>query len=842
MLKNLVLTILFSIVSSFLFAQTIVTGKITEKGKNEAMPFVSIAFKGTTIGTTSNFEGYFSLKTSANVDTLVISFMGYKTITRKIEQGKSQHLTIEMQEEARMIKEVVIRPRLNPALRIVNNAVKNRKINDYALLSSYEYNSYNKTDVSMNNISEKMKNNKLLAPLKQLFDTTNQMKNEDGKYILPILVSETQSRFYYNANPSKTKEIIEASQTNGFGIDQGSYVLDLLGSSILQFNFNQNWMRILGKDFISPLASNSHGYYFYTLRDSTEIDGIKCYEIKLELRRSSDLGFLGTMWIADSTFALKRIVAEISPNANLNFIERLKIQQEQEQTTAGQWIPTKTRAIVELGRITENTSGFIAKLYRANSNIVVNKTMPDAFFDVLVDRQENSTEKDSNYWNNIRPEAYSSIESHMVTMIDSVKRLPVVKTYTEVIRLITEGHYRLPKIDIGPYIFLLNFNHVEGFRTRIGFRTNQSFSKNWYYRGYLAYGFRDEKIKHGAGIERILSNKNWTTIGVHYKNDYDILGVTDPSSAPIFNFGAGNNALFSALNMGSRHSRINLTIDYRLVFLTQLHRDIAARLSFQNTYFEPTRTFRFAYIEDKDKPATPDNINRSFTYTAATLDLRYAYKEVLVSKGINRIRIKLAKAPVVTLSYTHGFKDIGNSDFTFDKIQVNFNQHISTGVFGNADYSLTAGRVFGRLPYPMLEVIRGNMSIIGADNNFNLMNLYEFVADEYIHFWYTQHLEGLIFNRIPIIKKWKWRNYVTAKAAYGNLSKTNKDVIPPDGSMPFNVLPIREFQQNKPYVEVGYGIENIFRLITVGAVHRLTYLSSNKIRKWGINVGLVFKF
>ncbi len=184
MLKNLVLTILFSIVSSFLFAQTIVTGKITEKGKNEAMPFVSIAFKGTTIGTTSNFEGYFSLKTSANVDSLVISFMGYKTITRKIEQGKSQHLTIEMQEEARMIKEVVIRPRLNPALRIVNNAVKNRKINDYALLSSYEYNSYNKTDVSMNNISEKMKNNKLLAPLKQLFDTTNQMKNEDGKYIL----------------------------------------------------------------------------------------------------------------------------------------------------------------------------------------------------------------------------------------------------------------------------------------------------------------------------------------------------------------------------------------------------------------------------------------------------------------------------------------------------------------------------------------------------------------------------------------------------------------------------------------------------------------------------------
>ncbi len=836
------LLLIFACFGFSLKAQTTVSGRVLEKGKNEPMPFVSVAFKGTTIGTTTDFEGNFKLKTTVDVDSLVVSFMGYKTITKKIQRGQAQHLVIEMQEESRMIKEVVIRPKLNPALRIVNKAVQNRKVNDYALLKSYEYDSYNKTDVSMNNISEKMKNNTLLKPLKALFDTANQMKNEDGKYILPIFISETQSRYFYNANPSKSKEIIHASNTMGFGINEGSYVLDLLGTSMLQFNFNENWMRILGKDFISPLASNSHSYYLYTLRDSTFIDGVKCYEIKLELRRSSDLGFLGTMWIADSTFALKRISAEISPNANLNFIERLKIQQEQEPTNTGQWLPMKTRAIVELARITDNTSGFVAKLYRANSNVTVNIPMPESFFDVAVERKENAAEKDSVFWSKSRPEEFSATEKQMANMIDSVKHLPVVKTYTEVIRLITEGYYQLPKVDIGPYIFLLNFNHVEGFRTRIGFRTNQSFSKNWYYKGYLAYGFRDEKFKYGVGVERVLSHRKWSTIGFHYKNDYDILGVTDPSSAPIFNFGAGNNQVFSALNMGSRHSRINRTIDYRLVFLKQLNRDFTVRLSLQNTYFKPTRAFNFAYVVDEELPVTSTNLCSDFTYTAATVDVRFAYKELLVSKGINRLRVKLAKAPVITLTYSHGFKGVMKGNFEFNKVQLNFNQHITTGFLGNADYSITTGKIFGRLPYPMLEVMRGNMTFIGADNNFNLMNLYEFVADEYAYFWYTQHFEGLLFNRIPLVKKWKWRNYANIKAAYGHLSRANENAIPPKEATNPPVMPINEFRNDKPYVEVGYGIENIFRFVTVGMVHRLTYLHNPHVRKWGVNVGLVFKF
>jgi len=821
--------------------QTVVKGKITERGKNEPMPFVSVAFKGTTIGTTTDFDGNYELKTTQPVDSVVFSFIGFVTQTKKIKRGEVNVFEVRMEPEARTMKEAVIRPRQNPAIPIMNKAIAMRKANNFANLTAYEFDSYNKTDVSLNNISDKLKNNKLLKPLKPLFDTTNQMRNEDGKYIVPIFISETQSRYFYHANPAKSKEIIKANNLIGFGVKEGSYVVDLLGSSLIQFNFNDNWMRFLAKDFISPIAANAQNYYFYTLRDSVDIDGLKCYEIKFELRRPSDLGFNGTVWVADSSFAIRRIIAEISSTANLNFIERLKLQQEQLPTSAGPWIPVKTRVIVELARVTDNTTGFVAKMYRANNNVLVNKLKPDGFFDVAIEREAYDLEKDSAFWQSVRPEQLTAVDQQMYNMIDSVKNLPVVKTYTEVIRVITEGFYQTDKIEFGPYIYIANYNKVEGLRLRAGFRTSQKFSQTWFYNGYLAYGFADDKIKYGFGVDYIINPKRWTTLGMSYKNDYDILGVTDPSSSPIQGFGSGGGYTLATLNMGAANSRINQTIDYRLTFLKQIHRDWTVRLTAQNTYFKPLGDFYFAYKLDETQPETASNLSHDFSYTAVGVDFRFAYKEVLMPRGIRRMRVKLATAPVTTISYTRGIQGAAGGDFSFDKIQINFNQHITTGVLGNADYNITAGKIYGQLPYPMLEVMRGNNTVIYSDNNFSLMNLYEFVADEYMHFWYVQHFEGLFFNRIPVVKNWKLRNYALIKGAYGHLTNENKALIPQRNIGGKELLPIYEFK-NEPYLEVGYGIENIFRFVTLGAVHRLTYLNNKDVRSWGINVGLLFQF
>ncbi len=838
-MKNFFLLLFVSItICAYSQVETIVSGRVLEKGTNNALPFVSIGFKGTKIGTTSDFEGNFSIRTTSASDTLIFSYVGYKTEKRKIQVEKKQHLTVEMTSQSKALQEFVVHPGENPALKIIHKAQQMRSVNNQDNLSEYEFDSYNKVDVSMNNISEKMKSSMLFKPLKKLLDTTSQMKNEEGKYILPLFISESYSRYYQTASPSKNKEIVKGSNITGIGVNQGSYVIDLLGATSLQFNFCNNWLRILGKDFISPIASGSTNYYIYTLTDSVDIDGIKCYKIKLNLRREEDLGFLGTIWITESTFAIKRIDVELSPNANVNFVDRMKIQQEMTQTTQGAWLPSKVRMIFDVAELTKNSSGFIAKLYRSNSAIEVNLKKEDAFFNNTFEREADVSEKDSVFWKGVRKEPFSKVETQMFSMIDSVKNVPIVKNYTDVIRLVLEGYYRIGKIDWGPYVFLVGYNNVEEFRFQMGCKTNQFFSEKFQLRGHIAYGTKDEKIKYALGGDYIISKKKWTTIGASFKDDYDILGVTDNSGSFIQRSATSN--VFAAFSFLSPRARINRTVDTRINFITQPKRDWTFHTILQSTLFEPM--FLFAYKNNPHLVPSLDNLNQNYTYTSATVEARFAYKELMVVRGIERTRLMRAKAPILTVSYTKGFKGVFNGNYNYDKIQFNANQHISTGFLGNADYHITVGKIFGTLPYPMLYVPAGNQTFLYSDNNFSLMNLYEFLADEYVYASYVQHMEGLIFNRIPIIKNWKLRNFALIKATYGNLSNENKALIPPYNRDGVPIEPITFFG-NQPYVEVGYGIENIFKFITIGAYHRLTYTTSyHKVRTFGVNVGLRFTF
>ncbi|MFA9215332.1 MAG: DUF5686 family protein, partial [Candidatus Methylacidiphilales bacterium] len=412
---------------------TTVKGKVIDKRNREPLPFVTVTFKGTKIGVTSDFEGNFSLKTSLPVDTLKASYVGYKTYYKRIAVGQTQTFNIEMVESSEL-RAVTIKAGINPALRIVNNARKNKDKNNQENLTAYQYDSYNKVDISLNNISDEMKNRTVFKPIKGLFDTAFQMKNEEGKYIVPLFINEAFSQFYYNKIPSKTKEVMIASNTTGIGVGDKSFITDLMGTSLQNFNFNRNFVRILAKDFISPLSNVCHTYYVYTLLDSTIENGKKNYKLQLNLKDEQDLGFLGHMWIEEGTWALTRIDVEISKYANINFIDRLKLQQELKQTQVGPFIPYKNRMIIDVAEMTKNTSGIIAKFYNSASNIVVNESKEHSFYDRIIERaEETELEKDSNFWNSKRPEAFTAIERKMYNMVDSIKNLPAIQTYIDVV-------------------------------------------------------------------------------------------------------------------------------------------------------------------------------------------------------------------------------------------------------------------------------------------------------------------------------------------------------------------------------------------------------------------------
>lgn len=511
------------------------------------------------------------------------------------------------------------------------------------------------------------------------------------------------------------------------------------------------------------------------------------------------------------------------------------------QTAAGPWVPEKIRLIFDLHEVTKNTSGLIAQMYRSNTNIVVNEPKPPSFFDVQVEREDEIENKDSSYWENVRTEPFSATQKAMYNLIDSVRELPAVKTYIEIIRIGLEGYYRKGMIDVGPYLLVVGYNNVQNIRLRIGMKTNAEFSKHLVLRPYVAYGFGDEKVKYGMGVDYVFSRRKWCVGSFQYKNDYDILGISNIAPYSTLQVNSGASSLVAVASFGSRQSRINETIEYQFNFVQQVKRDWTYRLGFQNTYFNPVGDFSFAYIPDRSKPAGPDNIRNNFTYTAATAEVRYAYKEHMVVRGTDRVRMTMPKAPALTLTYTKGIKGLFNGDFDYERLQLNVNQYITTGVFGNAIFNINIGKVFGALPYPMLDVPMGNPSIIYSDRNYSLMNLYEFVADEYSQLTYVQHFEGFFTNRVPLLKKWHWRNFAFVKTAYGHLTDRNKGILPATNEQGEALSRIYEFR-NEPYAEVGYGFENILRFITISSVHRLTYLDNANVRKWGINVGVIINF
>jgi hypothetical protein len=846
-LKNSLAFLLLFVACLSIFAQqnndevTTVTGKIIDKRNKEPLPFVTITFKGTRIGVTSDFEGNFKLKTTLKVDSIKASYVGYKTYYKRINYGQSQNLNIEMIEGGSELKTVTVRAGINPALRIINNARKNRDKNNQENLKAYQYDSYNKVDISLNNVSDEMKNRTMFKPIKGLFDTAFQMKNEEGKYILPLFINETFSQYYYNKIPSKNKEVMIASSTTGIGVGDKSFITDLMGTSLQNFNFNENFVRILGKDFISPLSNVCHNFYIYTLLDSTIENGKKNYKLQLNLKSEQDLGFLGNMWVEEGTWALTRIDVEISKYANINFIDRIKLQQELKQTTAGPFIPFKNRMIIDVAEMTKNTSGVIAKFYNSTSNIEVNQPKEMAFYDRLIERaEENELEKDTNFWISKRPEAFTPIERRMFNMVDSIKNLPAIQTYIDVVRLVVEGYKRVGGIDWGPYVFLYGYNNAEGNRVRLGFKTNANFSKQWVLKSHLAYGFKDEKFKYGLSADYISNRKDWTVWSAGYRDDYDVLGITT-------DFGPGNNSsnIFQAISIFAKGIRINRTQELKLGLFKQFSRDWSYKINAQYNTFEPRgESFKFKYLTNNIDTAT------SFNNAQLTAEIRWAYKELLIARGNDRLRLKRSLIPALTLTYTHGFSGILGSNFDYNKIQLNIWHHANTGKFGTADYWLTTGKIFGKLPYPLLDVARGNQVFIYSDFNYSLMDVYEFVSDQYAHFTYIQHFEGLFLNKIPIVKNWKWRNFAFVKAAYGSLSNENRSLMPEEKPIinkedrTYNR--VSSFKDNIPYVEVGYGFENIFRIISINMVHRLTYLEPvpdyPSHRSWGINLGLKFQF
>lgn len=811
------------IINSAVFAQeTIVQGKVTDAASGDPLPFVNVFFKGTSIGSTTDFDGNFTVRSFNATDSLVASYVGYKHRTKAVKLGTRQTINFQLTEELIGLQEVIVYAGENPAFEILRNVVRNKNINDKRKLVAYEYDTYTKIEVDVDNISDKFREKKLVKKITQVLDSVDRIAGEDGKPILPLFITESVSKIYYRDNPSLKKERILKTKVNGVGVEDGTTVTQMVGSSFQEYNFYQNWLTILTKEFVSPIADGWRLYYEYDLTDSLYLGDDFCYRLDFFPKSPQDLAFTGTIWITKKEYALKQIDATMGATANLNFVEKIKLQQELGKTEPGAWIPIKNRVLIDVSELGTKNAGMLAKFYTSNKNIVVNKPYDQVFYGRAIETAEDfRMYEDEKYWDTLRHEPLSETEKSVYRMIDTLVNIPVVKTYTDIIKVLVDGYYTVGKIDVGPYLSTVTWNNIEGIRLQAGFKTNYKYSKKWVFHLQGAYGFDDEKFKYMASVQRILSRNRWTTLSFRARKDLSRIGIDDETLA--------DNPLFIAATRWGYFRRGYYSDEYRVNFQRELFKGYSQRIAFRTWNFNPT--FDFAYYNPED----PTDVRSTFQTSEVIIESRYARDEVFLIDDNERVSLGTSKWPVISLKYTKGISDVFGSDFDYDKLRLNLTKRIKTGPMGVGYITLTGEYVFNTLPYPLLSLHLGNESVIYTSLTYNLMNYGEFVSDHFASVQYRQYLEGFLLNRVPLLNKLKWRLVATGNVIMGGMRQSNRDLIAeymPDNTTP--TLTAGYFTNSKPYVELGYGVENIFKFLRVDFVHRLSYLDNERARKFGV--------
>ncbi len=807
--------------------RTTVSGKVTETTTGSPIPFATVLFKGTSDGAITDFEGNFKAVTSQAVDSIEVSYVGYITKLKSLRQGINQAINFQLDEDIVSLNEVVITPGENPAFAIMRNVIENKKKNDKRGLSAYEYESYTRTEFDIDNISDKMKNRKMMTRIRNVLDSIEQIAGEDGRPILPVFISEAISRFYYIKNPQARHERVLRTRVSGIGIDDGTLTSQVIGSSFQEYNFYQNWMNIVTKEFASPIADGWKLIYEYELVDSLFIADEFCYQLDFFPKQAQDLAFTGTMWITKKGYALKQMDAEVPKTANINFLKKIKIQQVLHQTKAGPWLPSKTRVIIDSKQLTPNTAGVLAKFYVSNKDFIIDQPKNPEFYLNKIAMDPLVREEGIEYWKQARHDSLSTTEEHVFQMIDSLKQIPQIKFMTNAIKFAATGYYSVGKLDLGPYVTFLGNNNVEGFRVGMGARTNINFSKKYVIGGYVGYGFDDKEYKYNFYTYTLLNRRKWTTLRYDYQKEIEQIWLLNQEIAP--------NSLFYGLSRFGTLTQPFLKRKNRVSLTRQVTKGLNTEVSLKNEIHTPL--FDFNYFTDDTRSET----DSQYELSEASVNIRYGKDEVFVVNDNSRLSLGTVRSPLFKLKYTYGFDDVLGSDFTYHKLQASVDKKIKMGVLGVTQASLGGGYFIGEAPYSMLFNAIGNRTPFYVDFAYNLMDYFEFSSDRYIELKLNHSFEGFLLNRIPLMRKLKWRGMLSANALLGDLDERNIAVSQFETDMNGNrILPFRRWSSD-PYVEVGYGISNIFRVLSVQAFHRLTYLDDSA-NDFGVKFNLTLDF
>ncbi len=812
-------------IHSVAFSQSItIRGIIRDAHTQEPVSFASIYFLSSGIGKTSDSSGSFSFYLDNSTDdTLVVSSVGYQMLKVPVKLlTDTAAVDIQLLRGASDMN-VVVKANVNKGLFLWRKIMsKKQQYNRYNLFN-FGYEAYNKLQIDIKNFNvDKVQNNILLKPFSFIIKPLAEVAETEG--FLPAYLIESVSDYAFQSSPKKYFENIKASNTRGFIDESMSKLMGVMNQNV---NIYNNFVNVMDKEFISPFNDNADNYYNFSVPDTQVVNGVKIFHFVFNAKRPGQNTFEGDAWVIGGTFQIQKISLYLGREANINSIDRISLFQEFLPVNDSMIFLNRDKFFADFNVLGKKSLTLTGRKTTSYKNIVINSDSITTVFknqavEQLVITDSGFTKKSDSAWSTIRHDSLSKQEKAIYTTIDALLHDPKYQKLKSNFKFLGSGYKDFGNIEAGKWFTLVSGNQWEGMRFRVDLGTNKGFSKNIYLHSYLAYGTRDQKFKGQAEAYWILKRKpNWLRLHFSYADDVDN-GISQNGEL------SADNVFALAVRKPNSTRKFLQTKDLRFEVYKEWGKGFTTEIFASQQQYTPLLNLPF-----KDQfPATSGEALNSFELA---IKLRFAYLEQFITGDFFRYSTG-ADFPVTEVIIAKGIPGFSKSAYSYTRYSAAVRDFIKISPLGTLSYKVYGGKINGTLPFTFLENHTGNDLYYYNANAFNLMYRFEYISDQYAGINVEHNVGSGLFRFTPITRKLKWRQFWNVKTVWGSLSDENKKLN--NSSFIFKTL------EGKNYMEVGTGIDNIFKILRFDFIWRVlpTPLPVEKVSRFGIFGSFQFKF
>ena len=811
-----------------------ISGVVVDAETGDTLLYPSASYKGHHVAVSGNAMGAYTIQRH-NGWQLTFSAVGYKSKTVNVTASTPSVLNVKLKPDTKQLSEVVVKSKRgkysrkdNPAVELMRRVIEAKKKTDLENHDFLQYSKYQKITLAVNDIKPSDLDSGFFAKKQWLIDQI-ETSPFNHKLILPVSVDETVTQHIYRKDPKTEKSIIKGQSSTGVNqlIQTGDILNVALKDVFTDVDIYDDYVRLLQYPFVSPIGKNAIGFYRYYIQDTVYVDRDLCYHLEFLPNNQQDFGFRGELYIlADSSLHVKRCDLTIPRRSDVNFVDNLHVSQQYTKLANGEWALTVDDMIVEM------------KLARAFGNFLVTRVtrLSDYAFDEIPrqlfkgkakERKEaDAMMRDEAFWNQYRSVELTKSESSMDAFIHRIEQLKGFKYFIFAGKALIEnfvetGDVNHPsKFDIGPVNTMISKNFIDGYRFRLSGQTTANLNKHWFASGYIARGIDSKKTYYDGQLTYSFNKKEYLPREfpkrtITFSSSYDVMAPSDKYMP------TDKDNVFTAFKW--------TTVDKMMFYNRQ-------KLAFEYEQEWGLKTLAYIKREVNEAAGNIEFGRQKLNTPELSLQLQLAPGRTYINTKQRRLPINL-DAPVFGLGHTLGIKGFLGGDYRYNLTEASIYKRFWVGSWGKIDTYLKAGAQWNKVPFPLLIMPAANLSYIVEDGTFNLINNMEFLNDRYASLDVSWDLHGKILNRIPLLKKLKWREYIGVKCLWGDLTDKNNPMLPENVGDP----ELWQFPQGsyvmdpkRPYVELIAGVHNIFKLLHVEYVRRLNYKYLPTAHKDGI--------